>query len=63
MYIIMNAFNAALIITLGYIAAPYGLVKVSEAVLVGQLGTLIIYIGLNGQFIKTLWKHRFIKKV
>ena len=46
-YIIMNVLNSILVVGLGYIVAPHGLVAIALATLVGQIITIIIYVIVN----------------
>lgn len=57
LYIIMNVFNAVIIVLLAYIVAPFGLVAIALSSLVGQILTLLVYLILNRVLIKEIITH------
>lgn len=46
-YVVMNALNSILVVGLGYIVSPHGLVAIALAALFGQTVTVVVYALLN----------------
>ena len=55
LYIFMNALNALIIVILAYYMAPRGLIAVAEAILIGQIITVIAYLSINWRLIGEFW--------
>jgi O-antigen/teichoic acid export membrane protein len=55
LFTVMNAFNAFIIVTAAYLAAPFGLKTIALAALLGQVLTLLLYVIINKNLISELF--------